>query len=99
MASISASFNCAIRIGSSIAHAHGHQPRDFAQHRVIDATPADEPPQPVDIELRIAGALIVDQEMNAFADDGNGILGQALRQERRFAVVLADEIGEQITQR
>ena len=37
-----------------IAHAHRHQPRDLGQHRVVDAVLADEPPQPVDIELGVA---------------------------------------------
>ena len=53
-----------------IAHAHRHQPRDFAEHGVIDAAAADEPPQPVDIKLGVARALIVDQPMDAVADGG-----------------------------
>ena len=33
-----------------VAHAHGHQPRDLAEHRLVDVGPADEPPQPIDVK-------------------------------------------------
>jgi len=53
-----------------------HQPRDFAQHRVIDTAPTDEPPQPVDVKLRVAGALIVDQEVDAIASTAITVSGR-----------------------
>ena len=82
-----------------IAHAHRHQPRDLVQHRIIDATPTDKPFQPVDIELGIARALIVDQHVDGVADIRCDRLRQSLGEKRRRFVCLADEIGEQITQR
>ncbi len=82
-----------------IAHAHRHQPRDFAEHDVIDAMAADEPSQPVHIKLGVAGALVLDQPVDAFADDSGGTLGQTVRQEWRLVVIVADEIGEQVTER
>ena len=82
-----------------IGHAHRHQPRDFGKHGVVDAVLADEPPQPVDVKLGVAGALIVDQEMDGIAGHRHHRLRQPFGQKRRRVVILADEIGEQITQR
>ena len=82
-----------------ITHAYRHQPRDVDQHRFVDALFADEPPQPVDIEVSVARALIVDEEMDGVARHRHYRLRQPFGQERRRVVVVADEIGEQITQR
>ena len=59
-----------------VAHAHRHQPRDFTEHRGIDAGPADELPQPVYIKPRVFGALILRQPADAFADIGRDGLGR-----------------------
>jgi hypothetical protein len=82
-----------------IAHAHGHQPRDFKEHRVVDIPPSDETPQPRHIKPRVTGALVIYQPVDAFADNRRGALGQTVGEEWRRVVVLADEIGEQIAQR
>ena len=60
--------------------------------------PADEALQPVDIELGVAGALVFHQQKNGVADDRRGVIGQVVGQERQSGIVLADDIGEQITQ-
>ena len=62
-----------------IAHTHRHQPPDFAQRRVFDATPADEAPQPVDIELSVSRALILDQHVDGIADFRRNRFRQSLR--------------------
>ncbi len=82
-----------------IAHADRHQPRDFAEHRLINARPADKSAHAINIKLRVAWALIVDQKVNALADDRNRAIGQTVRQQRRRAAVIADEVGEQIAKR
>ena len=68
-------------------------------HRIIDAAPSNEAPQPVNIELRVARALIVDQHVDGVAGHRRNRLRQSIREKRRRIVLLADQIGEQITQR
>src|SRR5882757_6209983 len=80
-----------------VTHARRHQPRDLGEHRVIDPVAPDEPPQPADVKLRVAGALIIDQEVNGIACHRRYDLRQAVWQGWRRVVVLADEIGDRIT--
>ena len=82
-----------------VAHALRHQPGDLAEHRLVDAFSADEAPHAIDVKLGVARALIVDQQVNAVADIGDRAVGQSLRQKWRRGVVVADDIGEQITER
>ena len=82
-----------------IAHARSHQPRDLAQHRIVDAAAADEPVQPIDIELRVGRALIIDQHVDGVAGRRRNRFRQPFREKRRRIVLLADQVGEQITQR
>jgi hypothetical protein len=82
-----------------VTHAYRHQPGDLGQHHVIDALLADEPPQPVDVKLRVAGALILDQQMDGVARDIGHGLRQALGKKRRGVVLFADEVLEQVTHR
>ena len=82
-----------------VAHPHRHQPGDIAEQRRVEVLPSDEAAQPIDIELGVARALIVDQEMDCVADDAGRLFGQTIGEERRRAVVFADDVGEQITQR
>ncbi len=37
-----------------ITHAQSHQPGDFAEHRVVDALPADEALHTIHVKLRVA---------------------------------------------
>ena len=82
-----------------VTHAQRHQPRDFAEQGIVEAAAADETLQAIDIELGIAGALIIDQPLDAFASDRRHRVGQAIREKWRRGVVIADEIGEQIADR
>ena len=50
-----------------VTHALRHQPRDFAEQNIVEAAAADEALEAIDIELGVAGALIVDQPLNACA--------------------------------
>jgi hypothetical protein len=81
-----------------VAHTRRHQPRDLGEHGIVDPVAADEPLEPVDVKLRVARTLIVDQAMNGLACHRRHGLRQSRGQKRRRVVVLADEIGKQIAQ-
>ena len=61
--------------------------------------PADEAPDTINVEPRVAQALIVDQKMNGIADHGRDGLRQSLGEKWRLVILLAEKIGEQITER
>ena len=81
-----------------VTHPLRHQPSDIAKQGRADGASPDKPMQPIQIKLRVTGALIIDQPRYRVADDRPDRRREVIRHHRRRTIVDAEDIGQQKTE-